>query len=510
MKTDKVKSPIDLERTALWAVANRQKALRLLDKADAQDSLIKFIELLWPVVEPGRPLIRGWAMDAICEHLEAITKGQIKRLVVNVPPGFCKSLISSVFWPAWEWGPKQRPSLRYICASYAEHLTIRDNRKALALIRSPIYQELWGDVFKLDPDQQAKTKFDNTSTGWKLATSVSGTGTGERGDRFIIDDPHNVKEGESEAKRTEALQWFTEVVPTRVNDPNTAAMIIIMQRVHEEDISGHILASKLEWDHLCIPMSYEPDHPHKSHTAINFVDPRQVDGELAWPERFSRDYLEKSLYPEISSWGGDYAVAGQFQQRPAPRGGGMFQRDKFQFVNANEVPTSGKRVRGWDLAATKDAGAYTASVKMFRTSNGDIYIEDVRRKQLSANAVYQLIKSCAREDGFRTHISLPQDPGQAGKSQKSQLALELEGYDFSITTESGAKEDRARPLAAQVEAGKVYLVRAPWNVQFLAEVESFPMGKYKDQVDAASRAYAKLILQKARPMAGAPELIDPT
>lgn len=503
---------LDTTQQALWALQNRDKALRALDKIDAESSLYQYMRVMWPVLEPSRPLVKGWVLEVICEHLEAITNGQIRRLVIAVPPGSSKSLLSSVFWPSWEWGPRSLPSTRYIKAAYSEGLTIRDNRKAMMLIDSPLYQSMWGDRFKMDPTQQAKTKFENLSTGWMLATSVGGTGTGERGDRFIIDDPHSVQKADSEARRIEALQWFTEVVPTRVNDPDKSAMLTIMQRVHEDDVVGHILEHKLNWDMLCIPMRYESDHPTKSRTALNFVDPRTIDGELMWPDRFSEAYLSKDLEPNLRSWGGEYAVASQLQQRPAPRGGGMFLRDKIQIIDPQQIPQSagGRVARGWDLAATKDGtAAFTACVRVRITSNGDIYIEDVRRERLSPNEVYKLITSCAEQDGLKTKQSLPQDPGQAGKSQKAHIASLLAGYIFEITTESGAKEDRARPLAAQVEAGKVYLSRAPWNAAFLAELAMFPAGKYKDQVDAASRAYGCLIRSRPRRVAAtAPRLID--
>lgn len=486
---------VDLPSLAAQALANPALFRRQLDKIDAETRLIDFIRLLWPVLEPGRKFTDGWVVRAICEHLEAVTRGEIKRLLINVPPGCMKSLTTNVFWPAWEWGPKNMPSMRYVTAAYAEQLTIRDNRKCLALVRSEPYQALWGHRFQLDPDQQAKTKFDTNKTGWKLATSVGGAATGERGDRVIIDDPHNVKEGESEAKREEALQWFTEVVPTRINDPTNSAMIVIMQRVHEGDISGHILEHLTGWEHLCLPMRFEHDHPHPSKTIIQFKDPRTTDGELLWPERFTPETLRRDE-EVLSSWGGEYAVAGQMQQRPAPRGGGMFQRDKFQFVDAAPIAVK-RRVRAWDLAATKDGGAATAGVRMSQTQNGDIYIEDVVRLRGSSNEVYKAILGAANLDGFTVQVDLPQDPGQAGKAQKSHLAHLLEGYRFFCTPETGDKALRAQPLAAQVEAGKVYLVRAPWNAVFLSEAAMFPAGKFKDQIDAASRAYARLISKRS-------------
>jgi predicted phage terminase large subunit-like protein len=485
---------LDIERMLRLALANPERARLQLRKVKAEEKLIDFIRLCWPILEPGRKFTEGWAVEAICEHLEAVTRGDIKRLLINVPPGCMKSLTTNVFWPAWEWGPQRKPSMRYVTAAYAEQLTIRDNRKCLALIRSPLYQSLWGDVFQLDPDQQAKTKFDTDHTGWKLATSVGGAATGERGDRVIIDDPHNVKEGESEAKREEALQWFTEVVPTRINDPTNSAMICIMQRVHEGDISGHILEHMKDWEHLCLPMEYELEHPHPTRTSVNFKDPRTEEGELLWPERFTPESLVRDKNV-LSSWGGEYAVSGQFQQRPAPRGGGMFQVDKLTIIKPHEVPKGGRRVRGWDLAATaKGKGARTAGVLMRRTPDGSIYIEDSDAFRANPMGVYDRILACAKRDGYSTDVDLPQDPGQAGKSQKSHLAKLLEGYSFHCSPETGSKEDRARPLSAQVEAGKVFLVEGPWNERFKAEMAMFPAGNLKDQVDASTRAYARLLV----------------
>lgn len=497
----------DLKRTAEWAVANREAALEKLDTMAAEDSLYEFIKLMWPVLEPGTKFLEGWVLKEICRHLESVTDGTCNRLLINVPPGFCKSLITEVFWPAWEWGPKRMPHLRYVCAAYSEQLTLRDNRKCLALIKSPEYQKRWGHVFELDKDEQSKHKFANMTTGFKLATAVGGSATGERGDRVIIDDPHNVKDAESEAKRNEALYWFTEVMPSRVNS-EASAIVIIMQRVHEEDVSGLIIEQELGYEHLCVPMRYEVDHPFKSKTSLGFVDPRTEDGELAWPELYPLTRIERDE-KVMRSWGGEFAIAGQFQQRPAPRGGGMFQEDDFQYVDVKDVPNTGQVVRGWDLAATKDGrAAWTVGLRMRRTPDGNLYIEHVERLRGTPSEVDEAILRCARADGISTTQDLPQDPGAAGKTVKAHLAKLLEGFTFHITTESGSKEDRARPLASQCEAGKIHLVRAPWNKTFVSEAIVFPAGKYKDQVDAASRAYSRLLVKKPRKVAAGPSMIQ--
>ena len=497
----------DVQQTAQWALANPEAAREKLAVRKAEKSLYEFVKLMWPVLEPGTTFLEGWVMQEVCRHLEAVTDGKVNRLLINVPPGFCKSLITDVFWPAWEWGPRKMPFTRYVCAAYSEQLTLRDNRKCLALMQSPEYQSRWGDVFELDKNEQSKHKFANMSTGFKLATAVGGSATGERGDRVIIDDPHNVKDSESEAKRAEALYWFTEVMPSRVNS-EASAIVIIMQRVHEEDVSGLILDKKLGYEHLCVPMRFEVDHPFKSDTCLNFVDPRTEDGELAWPELYPLTRIERDE-KVMRSYGGEFAIAGQFQQRPAPRGGGMFQRDDFQYVDVKDVPMAGSLVRGWDLAATKDGrAAFTVGLKMRRTADGNLYIEDVERFRGTPSEVDASILKCAREDGTSCIQDLPQDPGSAGKTVKSHMAQLLDGFSFHITTESGSKEDRARPLASQSEAGKIHLVRAPWNETFLAEACTFPAGKYKDQVDAASRAYARLLVNKPRRVADAPTVIN--
>jgi predicted phage terminase large subunit-like protein len=414
-----------------------------------------------------------------------------------------KSLLTQVIWPSWEWGPRNQPFLRYVSASYSESLTIRDNRRARQLIESDMYQHLWGDRFAMASDQNAKVKYENDHRGFRIATSVGGTATGERGDRFIIDDPHNVKTAESEVDLDSKAQWFTEVVPSRVNDLDESAFVVIMQRVHERDVSGLILAEGLPYVHLELPMEFEPSR--RCHTVLRpagadpaqpeeltFTDPRTVEDELLFPERFTAKGVA-DLKRTLSSWGGDYAVAGQLQQRPAPRGGGMFKRDAcgepLEFAPANC-----EWVRGWDIAgSTRKTSPYTASVMLGKTPTGGYVVKHVTRVRAEIEAAEQHIVDTARDDDFGVHQDLPQDPGSAGKSQKAHLGKALDGRKFSITPESGDKADRAIPLASQWNNGNVKIVKGPWNDAFLNELATFPRGAYKDQVDAASRAYQRLI-----------------
>jgi predicted phage terminase large subunit-like protein len=243
-----------------------------------------------------------------------------------------KSLLTDVFWPAWEWGPMKMPHLRYVAFSYSSSLTERDNAKFRDLITNPEYQAMYGDMVK--PRKTGETKVTNTKHGWKLATSVGGVGTGERGDRIILDDPHNVKESESDVVREETIRWFRESMSSRLNDIERSATVIIMQRVHETDVSGTILDLELPYEHLMIQMRYvwnADDNGEPFETAIGWIDPRwtedpnECDGALAWPERFSESalvVLEKTMT--------EYAFASQLQQTPEPRGGGIIKREYWQ------------------------------------------------------------------------------------------------------------------------------------------------------------------------------------
>lgn len=294
--------------------------------------LLSFVKYFWHVLEPGTTFVDGWPLEAICEHLEAVTFGEIQNLLVNVPFGFMKSLLTDVFWPAWEGGPMKMPHLRYVAFSYSASLTERDNGKYRDLILSVDFQMMYGDVVKVR--KTGETKVSNFQHGWKLASSVGGVGTGERGDRIILDDAHNIKESESETVRNETVRWFRESMSSRLNNMEKSAIVIIMQRVHESDVSGVILDMELPYVHLCIRMEFvwdadENGEPYANE--IGWVDPRwrpdpdECEGVLAWPERFSENVVEK-----LKITLGPYSYAGQAQQTPEARGGGILKRHFWQ------------------------------------------------------------------------------------------------------------------------------------------------------------------------------------
>jgi predicted phage terminase large subunit-like protein len=459
----------------------------LIEAELCRRSVLYFAKTFWPVLEPGRKLVTGWPIEAIAEHLEAVTRGEIRKLLITVPPGSMKSLLTRAFWPSWSW--IAQPSLRYIGASYAEALAARDNRRAKMIVESPLYQRLFPHV-RLSDDQAQKVNFANTSTGSMMATSVRGRATGERGDVFVIDDPHNVLEAESEAIRSETLQWFREVVPSRVNDLDRSSFACIMQRVHHEDVAA--AAIEQGYEHLLIPMHYDPSRART--TSIGWKDPRTEPGDLMWPERFSARAVA-----ELETTLGIYAASAQLEQRPTPREGGLFKADKIQTIDA--VPHDEEIVwcRAWDLAATDGGGAYTAGVLVgWRVAARRVIIAGVRRERVGPEGVRKLIEDTAGIDGDDVPISIPQDPGQAGKAQARDFTVRLAGYRVRIEPQTGSKETRAEPLAAQVEAGNVDIVTGQWNRDFIEELRHFPRGVYKDQVDAASSAFNAVAPKRQR------------
>ena len=458
-----------------------------LDQELAYRSLKHFIRQMWPYVDPNE-YVPGWHIDIICDHLEAVSKGQITRLIINIPPRHMKSLAVAVFWPAWEW--LRDPSKQWLFASYAESLSIRDSVKCRRLIQSIPYQKLLATYqpdFVLTGDQNTKTRFENNFAGYRLATSVGGALTGEGAGIICVDDPHHVMEGESETVRNGVLDWWDYAMSTRLNNPKTGAYVIIMQRLHEEDLTGHLLEGGADWAHLCLPARYEVENRTKS--PLNFKDPRTEIDEPLWPERYGDKELsaiEKDLGP--------YGSAGQLQQRPSPRSGNMFPAQNFQMIKAlnKSIHSLEASIRSWDKAGTQDAGAYTVGVLMHKMKDGSFVVEDVKRGQWSAAQREAVIKQTAELDGLDVSIWIEQEPGSGGKESAESSIQKLQGYKVHAERVTGDKVTRAEPYSAQVEISNVKLLLGEWNREFIKEHELFPNGKYKDQVDASSMAFNKL------------------
>lgn len=459
-------------------------------------SLAGFVREAWHVLEPTQTYVHNWHIDAICAHLEAVTDGRINRLLINVPPGSSKSMIVSVLWPAWEWGPRAKPSLRYLTTAFNEIPVKRDTRKTRDLILSDWYRALWPEVVLT---RAGETSFANSATGNREGVPF-GSLTSQRGDRLIIDDPHSTETAESPAERETTTRRFREGAINRLNDQVKSAIVVVMQRLHEQDVSGTIIKLGMGFVHLMLPMEFEPGRT--SSTPIGFTDPRSQAGELLDPVRFPRNVVQ-----DLQRDMGSYAYAGQYQQRPAPRDGGLFKRHWFKFVGA--IP-AGRRetVRAWDFAATKKAAGknpdWTAGVRVSRGEDKTFLVENVQRLQGSPGEVQAIVKSVAATDATVTGIRLTQDPGQAGKAQAETMIKDLAGYRVVVKTATGDKATRASPAAVQAEAQNVHIlmtgdpVKDAWIEPFLDELCLFPAGAHDDQVDAFADALNELALAPNR------------
>lgn len=523
-----------------YMLMDPSKARDHIHKLQAERSMRKFVEYVWPVMEPKVDYVESYSTAAICEHLEAVSRGEMRKLIINIPPGLMKSFLVNIAWGAYEWGPLNMPQERYICCTYAEGLTTRMALRSRNLLKSELYQKAWGKHFTFRVDQDNKLLFVNDKSGYRLSTSVGGTITGDRGTRLICDDLHAVNKAESQADRDKVVLFFFEVLPTRMVDPRNPVTVLIMQRVHEADITGEILAREGggDWEHLRLPMRFEADcisygsqpmkymkeakgeMPEPEYCVYNRrvdrwmnqeeyalvkadndkpiedlpkkvlykTDWRTLEGELLSPDFFTEAAVAELT--ERLGGEGSYAVAGQLQQRPVGRGGGMFPT---QWTVLDAVPDFKYAVRGWDLAcSTRKESPYTAGVKLLLLNDGRIMVAHLARFRAEPQAMYARLENVCRADDFRVVQDFPQDPGQAGKAQRAYLASLLHGVKFTSSMESGDKETRAMAFASQVEAGNVVLLRGDWNNQFIDEMSKFPRSKFKDIPDACSRAYNKL------------------
>lgn len=483
----------------------------------AWTSLEAFVRQAWPILEPTRPIVWNWHLSYLCEWLECITFEEaplpeavaalagmvpdgkpaepverITRLMVNEPPRHMKSLIISVLWPCWEW--TVRPSLRYLCVSYAAGLSTSLSLKRRRVLESDWYRmgceshwrEEGAPVLELTSDQNVKTLFENNARGQMIASSIGGIATGEGGERVIIDDPLNPREALSVPKRQNANMEWDETLSSRLNDAARDVFVVVMQRLHEDDFTGH-LVEEGGWLHVIIQSVAEVEH--------DVVFPRsgrvihRAEGDLLWPERFGPAVIEKARKYA-------HSFAGQHQQLPRPKEGAVFDRGWFEIVD--DYPHEARKVRRWDLAATaaeqgKDPD-WTAG-GLVGLHDGIWYVIDMVRFRGTPKTVQERIAQTAALDGKTIPIRMEEEGGSSGKGQTDHYARRvLVGYSFEGKRSTGSKLVRADPVAAAAEAGNVKLVRGDWNVAFLDEAERFTGDDrtHDDQIDVVSGAFEDL------------------
>lgn len=461
--------PSDLE-----AALTRLKAIE-----QAEHSLYEFVKQAWHVVDPGHPFVPNWHLQLICNKLEAVTRREIKRLIINVPPRSGKSTLVCVLWPVWTW--LQDPTHQWLTISHSGTFATRDALKSRRLIQSPWFQSRWGHLFKLTGDQNQKTRYENDKRGYRIALGITGGITGEGGDTILLDDPMDRSAAHSEAERESANTTYDEAIRTRLNDPATGAIVVVMQRLHELDTTGHLLSGRERWSHLCLPVEYDPDHPHMC------ADDRRTDpGEPLWPARFTPEVVDEArAYP--------YSFAGQYQQRPSPAEGGMFKRAWFRYAERNGSPgllkmdswrnvEDATRYLTVDLAAsTKTTGDYTVIAAWASFKGGHLALLGVMRDRLEGPDIvpqigtmlerYQAGTAWIERIGFQA--SLIQDARRHGLPVR-----ELNPDKDKVT--------RAAPAAALMSDGRLWFAPGEWHGDVEHELLSFPNAAHDDIVDVVA------------------------
>ena len=458
----------------------------------AERRLRHFVRYAWPLIEPSTPYVSGWHIDAICEYLEAVSVGQILNLLITVPPRHGKSGVISVMWPAWVWINK--PAHRWLYTSYADKLALRDSVRCRRILESNWYRARWGRSFKLTSDQNVKNNFENDKTGVRLTTSVGGGATGEGGDTIVVDDPHNLKKIHSEVDRASVIQWWDEVMSTRLNDPNKSSQIIVMQRAHEGDLAGHVLKQG-GYEHLNLPAGDKSEKTTKVFLPISKTTKTRQPGELLWPERFNQQAINR-LRVKL----GSYAAAAQLDQEPAPIGGGLIKREWWKYYRT--LPKCSMFIQSWDTAFKKGQENDFSVGGTFGFTGGDIYILDLWRGKVEFP---ELKRQCVNtydrfngsdtgpvdENGMRQSVNIHAvvvEDKASGQSliQSLQRDTHLPVLPFKVDSDKVARVNAASPT---IEAGRVHLPhRARWLEEFLLEHDHFPNGEHDDQVDMVTQA----------------------
>lgn len=467
-------------------------------------SLFHFMHEFWPVVSPEEPRW-NWHIEILCNVLMETAYRVVNNLpkqdiIINIPPGTTKSITCSIMFPSWCW--TNWPWMRFIVGSYSGQLSLEHAEISRDLIRSGKFKDLFPDL-DIKQDKDTKSNFrivqnlpDGTLKigGNRYSTSVGGTLTGFHGHILIVDDPLNPKEAASEVKLRQSNHWMEQTLSTRKIDKAICPTILIMQRLHEDDPAGHMLAKKkVSVRHICLP--------GESRNYGKFVRPVELlnyyINDLLDPVRMPWAVLE-DLEMDL----GQFGYAGQIGQNPVPPGGGMFKVDHFQVISET-IPLDQLvwTVRYWDKAAstsseTRGKGAQTSGCKMSRLKNGKFLIHDVKSGRWATNERESIIRQTAEADGSRVHIFMEQEPGSGGKDSAQFTIINLAGFKVEADRPTGDKVYRADPYSVQVNNGNVLLQNSDWVKNFIDQHRFFPLGHLKDQVDSASGAFTKLAMRR--------------
>lgn len=395
--------------------------------------------------------------------------GKTRRLIINIPPRYSKTEFVVNFM-AWCLG--QYPDCEFIYASYSGRLAAKSSWECRSIVQHPEFRRVFPGT-ELRDDSSAKDEWRTTSGGMVYAVGAGGTITGYGagkmrpgfGGAIIVDDPHKADEATSEVMRANVWDWFQNTLESRTNNPDTP-IIVIMQRLHEDDLAGHLIAGHNgeEWEVLKLPAICE-------------------DGSALWPFKHTIERLEQMRDSA------PYVFSGQYMQEPAPPTGGMFETDRIEIVEA--MPAGVKTVRAWDPAYTNKATSCDTAGAKLGIFEGIVYIEDIAFQKTTAPDA--MVETMAQVDGKGVTILYPQDPG-AGVKVLADLTKRLHGYDLKSHRPTTDKVEAWIPFASQVNGRNVRLVRGDWNRAFIEDLRLAPFGRRKDLIDAVCYGYQHLAL----------------
>jgi len=467
------------------------------DRATVREGGLRaFVELAWTQVEPLE-FVPGWHIDEMCTHLEAVSRGECRRLLINIPPGMSKSLIVSVLWPAWDW--TFHPSRKFIAASYNETLSHKSAKLMRDLVLSDWYCARWPDVRLRCENSQAVGAFKNASGGFRFSPGAGSGITGWHADIHIVDDPLSADQCRGSAASVAAnldkvWSWYRETLSSRAVNRDRLARVVVMQRLHEQDLAGRLLAAG-DYTHLCLPLEYSTASQHRHIILPSKTrwggDRRNVEGELLCPGRLSAEGLP-SLKTEI----GTYAYTGQYAQQPPTAGGAIIHRGwmtKFYEV----LPVGGQYIQSWDMAfKSTDTSSYVVG-QCWYYKGGAFYLVDQVREQMGFSATLSAIQAFSAKHP-RARAKLVEAKAN-GSAVVDVLNKKLPG--LILIEPEGGKEARLHACSPLFEAGNVWLPdpqASPWVNDYIEELCTFPGAAHDDQADSTSQALNYLTAKRSR------------
>lgn len=439
-----------------------------------RQDLAFFIARTFDHLDPQTPYASNWHIELLADRLTQVFEGKLRRLIITVPPRSLKSICASVSFPAWALG--RNPALRFVCASYGQDLAVKLARDTLAVMGSPWYQRAFDTRVA---NRAAAYDFETNGRGGRRATSVGGVLTGLGGDIVIIDDPVKPDEALSDVQREAANTWFDNTLYSRLNNKKTGAIVIIMQRLHLDDLVGHVL-EKEPWEVINLPAIAAEDEHWSYNTPYGPRAIHRLAGQPLHPEREGLEELTR-----LRSTMGEYAFAAQYLQSPVPMGGALVKEEWLHFYERQELPESfDSIVQSWDTANKVSELSDYSVCTTWGVRKKKAYLLHRLRKRLEYPELKRAVVEQATQ--WKATAVLIED-----KASGTQLIQELRATDGKVhgIKSEGDKSMRMLAQTAAIENGHVLFPKdAPWLGDYLHELLAFPMAKYDDQVDSTSQA----------------------